>query len=59
MDKLLAIHNKEYNEKTINKWYKFFLHILTFKKYRTELAAKNFKLEQKLTSLKNKKIVVK
>jgi hypothetical protein len=63
MDKLLALHNAEYssnpNEKTIDKWYKFFLYIFVFKKHREELENNIKTTDANLTTLKNKKIVVK
>jgi hypothetical protein len=62
MDKLLALHNEEWSstsEKRIDKWYKFFLYIMVYKKYRVELAKSIHNQTEKLNNLKNKKIVVK
>jgi hypothetical protein len=63
MDKLIAINREEYssnpNEKKIDKWYKFFLYINTYKKYRNALEQKINKDKNKLTIIKNKKFVVK
>jgi len=63
VDKLLANRDAEWssdpNIKLIDKWFKFFLYIHTFKKYRAELESKVKKTDAKLTILKNKKIVVK
>jgi hypothetical protein len=61
-DKLLALHNEEWSsttEKRIDKWYKFFLYIIVYKKYRVELATSIHNKTEKLNILKNKKIVVK
>jgi hypothetical protein len=61
-DKLLALHNEEWSsttEKKIDKWYKFFLYIIVYKKYRVELATSIHNKTEKLNILKNKKIVVK
>lgn len=63
IDKLLANRSEEWscdpNYKLLDKWFKFFLYIHTFKKYRAELESKVKKTDAKLTLLKNKKIVVK
>lgn len=63
VDKLLANRDAEWsldpNIKLIDKWFKFFLYIHTFKKYRAELESKLKKTDTKISSLKNKKIVVK
>lgn len=63
MDKLLALNSEEWssnpNEKRIDKWYKFFLYIIVYKKYRVELATSIHNKTEKLNILKNKKIVVK
>jgi len=63
VDKLLANRNDEWSSdpkiKLIDKWFKFFLYIYTFKKYRAELESKVKKTDAKLTLLKNKKFVVK
>ena len=63
VDKLLANKDAEWssdpNIKLIDKWFKFFLYIHTFKKYRAELETKVKKTDEKLALLKNKKIVVK
>ena len=63
MDKLLFNHNQEYcpsnNKRVIDKWYRFWLSIVVFKKYRKELEVKKGKNVDKLKALKNKKIVVK
>jgi hypothetical protein len=63
VDKLLANRDAEWSSdpqiKLIDKWFKFFLYIHTFKKYRAELESKVKKTDEKLTTLKNKKIVVK
>jgi hypothetical protein len=63
IDKLLANRDAEWScdpkLKVIDKWYKFFLYIHTFKKYRAELEGKVKKTDAKITLLKNKKIVVK
>jgi phosphoenolpyruvate synthase/pyruvate phosphate dikinase len=63
MDKLLALNNEEWssdpNEKRIDKWYKFYLYIFVYKKYRAELEADIKNKTEKLTILKNKKFVVK
>ena len=63
VDKLLANRDAEWSSdpqiKLIDKWFKFFLYIHTFKKYRAELESKLKKTDTKISSLKNKKIVVK
>jgi len=63
MDKLLAIRSEEWssdpNQKRIDKWYKFFLYISVYRKYRAELEADKKNKEVKLNALKNKKISVK
>ena len=62
MDKLIAVHLEEYssnNERRIDRWYKFFLYINVYKKYREELEQKINKDKNKLTIIKNKKFVVK
>jgi hypothetical protein len=63
VDKLLANRDAEWSSdpkvKLIDKWFKFFLYINTFKKYRAELETKVKKTDEKLALLKNKKIVVK
>jgi hypothetical protein len=63
INKLLAMRDEEWssdpNLKRVDKWYKFFLYIHTFKKYRAELESRVKKTDEKLTLLKNKKIVVK
>jgi len=63
VDKLLANRDAEWscdpNYKQLDKWYKFFLYIHTFKKYRAELESKVKKTDAKIALLKNKKIVVK
>lgn len=59
MDKLLKRQDGEYGTKTIDKWYKFWLNIVVFKKYRKALEKKKGQNTEKLKLLKNKKIVVK
>jgi len=63
VDKLLSNRDAEWSSDTqiklIDKWFKFFLYIHTFKKYRAELESKLKKTDTKISSLKNKKIVVK
>jgi hypothetical protein len=63
VDKLLSNRDAEWSSdpqiKLIDKWFKFFLYIHTFKKYRAELESKLKKTDTKISSLKNKKIVVK
>jgi hypothetical protein len=62
VDKLLANHNEEYSsskEKRIDKWYKFFLYICVYRKYRAELENSITNQNDKLTKLKNTKISVK
>jgi hypothetical protein len=63
MDKLLINHYQEYahnnNQRRLEKWYRFWLNITVFKKYRKELEADKKNKISKLTALKNKKIVIK
>lgn len=60
MDKNLDRQNREYSTpKILDKWFKFFLYINTYQKYRDLLESKLKKTDAKLTVLKNKKIVVK
>lgn len=59
MDKLLKRQDGEHGTKSIDKWYRFWLNMVVFKKYRKALEAKKGKNVDKLKALKNKKIVVK
>jgi hypothetical protein len=60
IDKHLAIMNDEYgSDKNIDKWFKLFLHIQTYKKYRQELEIDDKIIIGKLNKLKNTKISVK
>ncbi len=63
INKLLAMRDEEWssnpNFKRLDKWYKFFLYVSTFKKYRKELETAVMKKNSILIKIKNKKIAVK
>jgi hypothetical protein len=63
INKLLALRDEEWssdpNLKRIDKWYKFFLYIHTFKKYRAELETAVIKQKATLTKIKNNQIICK
>jgi hypothetical protein len=60
VDKLFGVkQDTEFGVKQIDKWFKFFLYIHTFKKYRAKLESNKKQTNTKIYSLKNKKIVVK
>ena len=60
MDKNLEKQNREYSApKNLDKWFKFFLYINTYKKYRALLESKLKSTDAKITTLKNSKLTYK
>ena len=54
ISKLLSIHNNQYGiYKQIDKWYKFFLYVEVFKRYRKQLEDNEKKNKTSLAKLKN------